>query len=109
MNDTPKPEVLHGESPNEVKDQPAVQMMLLEDNAKKIKENDDLAKSRQRALNRAGNAFRAPLKIDKKWTKRGFRATYGPVVRAADIENGWVTGLDNKRYDFKSIKPVRAG
>ena len=37
MNDTPKPDVLHGESPSEVKDQPAVQMMLLEDNATKIK------------------------------------------------------------------------
>ena len=109
LNDTPKPEVLHGESPNEVKDQPAVQMMLLEDNAAKLKHNDDQAKSKQKALNQAGNAFRAPLKIDKKWTKRGFRATYGPVVRAADIENGWVTGLDNKRYDLKAIKPVRAG
>ena len=60
-------------------------------------------------FNRAGNAFRAPLNIDKKSTKRGFRATYGPVVRAADIENGWVTGLDNKRYDLTSIKPVRVG
>ena len=84
-------------------------MMLLEDNANKIKHNDDLAKTRKKALNRAGNAFRAPLKVDKKLTKRGFRATYGPVVRAADIDNGWVTGLDNKRYDLKSIKPVRAG
>ena len=99
---------MHGESPNEVKDQPAVQMVLLEDNARKIKWNDDLAKARQGALNKAGNAFRAPLTIDKKWTKRGFRATYGPAIRAADIENGWVTGIDNKRYDLKSIKPVRA-
>ena len=108
MNDTPKPDVLHGESPNEVKDQPAVKMMLLEDNARKIKHNDDLGKTRQKALNSVGNTFRAPVAIDKKWTKRGFRATYGPVVRAADIENAWVTGLDNKRYDLKSIKPVRA-
>ena len=45
----------------------------------------------------------------QKWTKRGFRATYGPVARAADIENRWVTCLDNKRYDLKSIKPVRVG
>ncbi len=109
MNDTPKPDVLHGESPNEVKDQPAVKMMLIEDNAKKIKHNDDLGKTRQKTLNKAGNAFRAPLKVNGKWTKRGFRATYGPVVRAADIENGWMTGLYNKRYDLESIKPVRAG
>ena len=60
MDDTSKPDVLHGESLNEVKDQPAVQMMLLEDNARNIKWNDDLAKERQRALNKAGNAFRAP-------------------------------------------------
>ena len=84
-------------------------MMLLEDNTHKIKWNDDLAKTRQKALNRAGNSFRAPVAIDKKWTKRGFRATYGPVVRVADIENGWTTGLDNKRYDLKMVKPVRAG
>ena len=76
--------------------------------AKKIKHNDDLGKKRQKALNSVGNTFRAPVAIDKKWTKRGFRATYGPVVCAADIEKPWVTGLDNKRYDLKAIKPVRA-
>ncbi len=109
MSDTPKPDVLPRESPSEVKDQPAVQMMMLEDNAENIKHNEDLASTRQTALSRAGNAVRATVTIDEKWTKRGFRATYGPVVRAADIENGWITGLDNKRYDLKSIKPVRAG
>ena len=82
-------------------------MMLLEDNAGTTKHNDDLGKTRQKALNSVGNTFRAPVKVDKKWTRRGFRATYEPVVRAADIENGWVTGLDNKRYDLKLIKPVR--
>ena len=46
MNDTPTPYVLHGEAPNEVKDQPAVEMMLLEDNTRKIKHNDDVAKTR---------------------------------------------------------------
>ena len=83
-----------------------MKMMLLEDNARKIKHNDDLGKTRQKALNSVGNAFRAPLKIDKKWTKRGFRATYGPAARACDIENGWVTGIDNKRCDLNLIKPA---
>ena len=86
-----------------------MQMMLLEDNARDINWNSDPAKERLRALNKAGNAFRASLTIDKKLTKKEFRATYGPVVRAADIENGWVTGLDNKRNELKLIKPMRPG
>ena len=107
LNNTPKPGVLHGEAPNSVEDSDAAQFMLLTDNARKIKHNEDLKTQRTKALNRDGNAFRAPVKIDKKWKKRGFRATYGPIQRASDINHGWVTGLDNKNYDLKLIKPVR--
>ena len=63
---------------------------------------------RIKALNREGNSFREPLKIDKEFIKRGFRATYGPIRNAQDIRQGWVVGTDNKNYDLKLIKPARA-
>ena len=42
MNTTPKPDVLHGEAPNDVKDNPEVRFMLNQDNARKIKHNDNM-------------------------------------------------------------------
>ena len=106
MNDTPK-DVLHGEAPNDVNDNKEVSFMLLQDNARKIKRNNDIAHIKERALQSAGNTFRAPITVDKAWTKRGFRSTYGPIVRATDITNGIITGSDTKRYELKQVKVVR--
>ena len=81
--------------------------MLLQDNSRKIKRNNDIAHIKERALQTAGNTFRAPITVDKAWTKRGFRATPGPIVRATDITNGIIFGSDNKRYGLKQAKVVR--
>ena len=107
MNSQPKPEVLHGESPEDVKDNPQVRFMLNQDNARKIKENDRQREIKAKALEGHGGYFRAPKKIDKAWTKRGFRATYGPVVNARAIRAGIVFGDDGKGYNLKEVKPVR--
>ena len=81
MNGQPK-EVLHGEAPEDVKDNEEVRFMLNQDNAREIASNDKMREIKAKALEGHGRNFRAPLKIDKAWTKRGFRATYGPVVKA---------------------------
>ncbi len=80
--------MLHGEAPNEVNDNKEMSVMLLQDNSRKIKRNNDIAHIKERALHMAGNTFRAPLTVDKAWTKRGFRSAYGPIVRATDITSG---------------------
>ena len=107
MNSQPKPEVLHNESPEDVKDNPEVRFMLNQDNARDIAANDRLREIEAKALEKHGGYFRAPLKVDKAWTKRGFRATYGPVTKATDIKAGIVFGLDGKGYNLKQVKPVR--
>ena len=84
-----------------------VSFMLLQDNSRKIKRSNDIAHIKERALQAAGNTFRAPITVDKAWTKRGFRSTYGPIVRATDITNGIITGNDSKRYELKQVKVVR--
>lgn len=106
MNSQPK-EVLHGEAPEDVKDNEEVRFMLNQDNARKISDNDKMRQIKAKALEGHGGNFRAPLKIDKAWTKRGFRATYGPVIKASDVKAGIVFGADGKGYNLKQIKPVR--
>ena len=105
LNNTPK-DYLHGETPNSVKDSATAKFMLLQDNARFMKHNHDLAQKRIKALNQSKNAFRAPLKL-KRW-HRGFRAYYGPIQRASDIGSGWVTSYNGNKYDLKFIKPVTA-
>ena len=106
MNSQPK-EVLHGEAPEDVKDNEEVRFMLNQDNAREIAANDKMREIKAKALEGHGRNFRAPLKIDKAWTKRGFCATYGPVVKASDIKAGVVFGQDGKGYNLKQVKPVR--
>ena len=94
--------------PNTVEESDAAKFMLLQDNTRKIKHNDDLKSQRTKAMNRNGSTFRAPTQVDKKLKKQSFRSTYGPIQRASDITDGWVVWLDNKKYDLKLIQPVRA-
>jgi hypothetical protein len=59
LNATPKPGVLHGDSPEEVKDDPEVQFLLQQDQAKCFRHNTMLTEQRQARLESDG-AFRAP-------------------------------------------------
>ena len=71
MSSTPKPEVLHGEAPKDVKDNEQVRFMLNQDNTRNTAHNDRMREIKQKALEGHGGHFRAPLKTDKAWTKRG--------------------------------------
>jgi hypothetical protein len=74
LNSTPKPGVLHGDSPAEVKDDPEVQCLLQQDPAKNFKHNTRLTEQVQARLESDG-AFRAPFPGSTSKFKRSFRAT----------------------------------
>ena len=106
LNDEPKEQVLHGASPNEVRDDKNVQFMLLQDNAKKMQHNQTVTDQREKALKQT-MAFRAPISINRKF-KRGFRAAYGPVEKVESVNKNIVKGKDGNTYSLKQIKPVPA-
>ena len=58
-NETPKGP-LHGDAPKEVRGDPEVKFMLLQDNARKFQHDEKLKDKRVGALQDSG-AFRAPL------------------------------------------------
>ncbi len=60
INDTPKPGVLHGDAPSEVRDDADVQFLLLQDQARALQHNKKLTARRQDNLEDTGT-FRAPL------------------------------------------------
>jgi hypothetical protein len=105
LNRTPKPKVLHGDSPEEVKDDPQVQFMLQQDQAKNFRHNAKLTE-RQRARLESDGAFRAPLPGSTNKFKRSFRATYGEVLRPQDVRGGIVTATDGSRHSLKQIRTV---
>ena len=59
VNETPKPEVLHGEAPSTVLKPPEATFMLLQDNARKFQHNQKLLETRKDKLEAEG-AYRIP-------------------------------------------------
>ena len=107
LNAMPKPEVLHGAAPDDVKGEPEVQFMLLQDNARKLQHNDALAAKRRTALERAGGKFRAPLVggVHPKF-RRGFSAHYGPVRTATSVQGSTVSDEAGELHDLKLLQPA---
>ena len=97
--------MLHGESPDGVEDDPKVQFLLQQDQAKNFKHNAKLTE-RQQARLEADGAFRAPLPGSTKKFKRGFQATYGEVRRPQSVRGGIVTATDGTRHSLKQIRTV---
>jgi hypothetical protein len=102
INNTPK-EVLHHEAPADVLDNPEVSFMLLQDNARALRHNAELLKTRTARLEEAG-AMRAPLPA--KSFKRGHEATYGSIKQLDRIEGSVAVAQDGTRIDVKHLKPV---
>jgi len=105
-NDTPKGP-LHGDAPNEVRGDPQVTFMLLQDNARKAEHNERLKEKRVAALQESG-AFRAPLPEATSKFKRSFQPTYGDVKQVRSIRGSTVTAQDGSRIDVKRVKIVPA-
>ena len=78
--------------------------MLLQDNARKMQHNQKVTDQREKALKET-MAFRVPISINRKF-KRGFRAAYGPVIKAEQVTKSFVRGQDGETYNPKMIKPV---
>jgi hypothetical protein len=88
-----------------VKDDPEVQFLLQQDQAKNFKHNTRLTEQRQARLESDG-AFRAPLPGSTSKFKRSFRATYGEALRPRSIQGGMVTATDGSRHALKQIRTV---
>ena len=100
---------LHDEPPNEAHtaDNKVLRFMLHQDNARKLRHNQDLLESRTTALEETGT-FRRPLAGLTKF-RRGFQASYGPVERVESITGSLVkpTG-DGLAIDIKRVQAVPA-
>jgi len=105
-NKTPKAP-LHGAAPMEVRDEPEVKFMLLQDNARKLQHNEQLKDKRVAALKDAG-AYREPLPEAILKFKRSFQPTYGPAKQPANITGSTVTAQDGSKINVKRIKIIPA-
>ena len=78
LNKTPKPQLLHGAAPSEVRNDQQVRFMLLQDQANNIEHNRAQTAKRVDKLQET-NSFRAPLAESTSKFKRSFQATFGGV------------------------------
>jgi hypothetical protein len=97
--------VLHGDCPEEGKDDPEVQFLLQQDQARAFKYNARLTEQRLARLESDG-AFRAPLPGSTSKFERSFRATYGEALRPRSIQGGMATATDMTRHALKQIRTV---
>ena len=105
LNDTAKPGVLHGATPNEVRSDPQVRFMLLQDQAKNIEHNRKLTDKRVDKLQET-NSFRVPLPESTSKFKRSFQATFGGVRRVQSIKGSTITDSEGQQIDIKRVRAV---
>ena len=103
--DTPKPAVLHGAAPAEVKSDPEVTFMLMQDQARAIQHNKKITETKAKAA--LENTFRPQAQITK--LKRNYQATYGDPQQTARVEGTRVISTTGESYPLKQIKIVPAG
>ena len=106
LNKTPKPEVLHGAAPNEIRTNSEARFLLQQDNAEKLQHNEALNKKRVTALEKAGGRFRAPL-VTRSSFKRGFTPSFGSMVLQSEGVVAGRVSAGGKSYALKSIKAIK--
>ena len=107
LNKTPKPEVLHGAAPEEIRDEnPEARFMLQQDNAEKLQHNEKLTQKRVAALEKSGGRFRAPL-ITRSSFKRGFTPSFGSMVLQSEGVVAGRVSARGKSYNIKSSRPIK--
>jgi hypothetical protein len=107
INNTPKPGVLHGAAPKDVRGDDDIRFMLLQDQAKNMKHNTALTAKRTAAVEDTG-LFRAPLPESTGKFKRSYQATYGAPQQVGSVQGGTVTDNTGAKYALKSIKVIPA-
>ena len=105
LNNTPKPDVLHGAAPAEVRGDPETTFMLLQDQARGIQINKKLTEKRTAAVLQEGAQFRPQLKLTK--FKRNFQSTYGELQEAAKVEHGRVVSTTGETHPLKTIRVIK--
>ena len=85
-----KIDVIHGVRPTQVRKNPEIRFMLLEDQVANAEHNEKLTASRVARLTVTG-AYREPLPAAGKVFKRGHQATYGEVRGVAQIPGSTVS------------------
>jgi len=105
LNKTPKPEVLHGAAPVDVRDDPEVRFLLLQEQARNLKKNDAQNAAKEAQLKTTGT-FRPPVAVTK--FKRNFQATYSDPQEVHKIKAGRVHTKTGESYPLKQIRIVRA-
>jgi transposase InsO family protein len=103
LNKTPKPGVLYGATPGEVREDPEVQFMLMQDQARAIEHNQKITDKKTKDLRDAGT-FRPQVTLNK--FKRNFQATYGDPQKVSRIENGRVYSTSGQDYPVKQVRVV---
>ena len=94
---------LHGESPEDVKDEAVVRFRLEQDNAEKLKRNANQMQQRQARI-RAAGAFR-PMLPRSEW-ERSFKPKFsGKPLEVDKIEGGFVFN-NRKRYALGRVQPA---
>ena len=108
LNSTPKPGVLHGAAPKQVREDDTRSFMLLQDQSKNMDHNTALGARRVEKLESTG-VFRAPLPEATGKFKRSYHATYGePLQMTGEVKSGVVTDTTGKTHQLKSIKVIPA-
>jgi hypothetical protein len=107
LNDTPKPDVLHGAAPQEVREDPEVTFMLMQDQARAIQHNQKNVDRKKAALAESGGAFRPQVALGK--FKRNCQATYGDPQQMRKVEAGRVTTTTGETLPLKQVKVVPVG
>jgi hypothetical protein len=108
LNDQRRTDVLHGARPEQVRGNPEIRFMLLEDQAENAEHNRNLTAKRVARLAAAG-AYREPLPGAGKVFKRGHQATYGEIQHVANIQGSTVTDTTRREIDVKRVKVVPQG
>ncbi len=105
LNSTPKPAILHWDAPSEVKENPKVTFMLMQDQARDLQHNKKVTEIKAKAALK--NTFRPQVGVTK--FKRNYQATFGDPKTTAKVENGRVTATTGETYPLTQIKIAPAG
>ena len=105
-NKTPHSSLMN-ESPEDADKQPVVQFRLMQDNARKLRQNAAQLKRRQDSLESNG-AFR--VRLPKQTFARGAQVKWGNEVHnVASIKLGQVVDTAGKTYQISKVLPVAKG
>ena len=95
------------DAPKEIATNHIAKFMILQDNARKLKHNQTVLRTRKTALDDAG-AFRRPIGgLQQGVFRRGFKATWGDVEQVGSVEGSVVKPVGGgDKVDIKRVMPV---